>query len=335
MFRRFFNLIAIPAVASLAGVVLYRQALQIAAGRDWQDPLGAFGSLDTEQAVALTASALGVLICVWLAITTVLYAGATAANLPRLASVIAPVMLPHVRMLVDGAVAGAITLTSLSGVTSPTAAQDQVVETVTLDGYTNSDSLTDAGIHTALNRLGTTATRLVNRASAEWHTLQPGESVEQVATRHLAKLMQVNESSLDVGEIRSYRDQVMEANTHLTSIKAGGSILLPSPVDQHTTNPSGNLVNAAASRRSGAGGSWHTVQPGDNLWRLATHKLAAATGLPPQELGHDEITAYWQRLVQANASSLASGDPDLIRPGETLLLPPVFSETPSSRSSVT
>jgi len=52
------------------------------------------------------------------------------------------------------------------------------------------------------------------------------------------------------------------------------------------------------------------VSRGDNLWRIA----ATAAG-------HEDIADYWRRLITANAGLLRSGDPDLIYPGEQIVLP--------------
>jgi nucleoid-associated protein YgaU len=62
------------------------------------------------------------------------------------------------------------------------------------------------------------------------------------------------------------------------------------------------------------------VVRGDNLWAIATEQVAAATGDDPDI---DATRRYWTALVAENRWSLASGDPDVIYPGEVLRLPPV------------
>lgn len=59
------------------------------------------------------------------------------------------------------------------------------------------------------------------------------------------------------------------------------------------------------------------VEPGDSFWSIAEDVVADRLGRPGSE---PEVAAYWGRLVEANRSSLASGDPDLIYPGERMLL---------------
>jgi len=60
-----------------------------------------------------------------------------------------------------------------------------------------------------------------------------------------------------------------------------------------------------------------TVQPGDNLWKISQRHL--------ESLGEDtpRLASYWASVVDTNRSLLRSGNPNLIYPGETVLLPPV------------
>lgn len=65
----------------------------------------------------------------------------------------------------------------------------------------------------------------------------------------------------------------------------------------------------------------HRVEPGEHLWGIAEDVVAGATGRPGTELGAADIAPYWRRLVDANTDRLRSGDPDLIHPGEELVVP--------------
>lgn len=70
----------------------------------------------------------------------------------------------------------------------------------------------------------------------------------------------------------------------------------------------------------------HRVQRGDNLWSVAERHLSDTTGRSAADVSHEELRAYWLRLVEANRSRLSSGDPDLIYPGEVLVLPAVVEQ---------
>jgi nucleoid-associated protein YgaU len=62
---------------------------------------------------------------------------------------------------------------------------------------------------------------------------------------------------------------------------------------------------------------------GDNLWAIARERLAAARSGGSGEPTNREVAEYWMRVVEANRGRLRSGDPDLIYPGEEVILPPV------------
>lgn len=66
----------------------------------------------------------------------------------------------------------------------------------------------------------------------------------------------------------------------------------------------------------------HEVVEGEHLWGLARAAVAEATGRSGSRVAPAEVAAYWVRLIEANPSSLRSGDPDLVHPGEVLTLPP-------------
>lgn len=62
------------------------------------------------------------------------------------------------------------------------------------------------------------------------------------------------------------------------------------------------------------------VRPGDHMWALAEERLATARG---RVVSDCEIAPYWLQVVASNMSRIRSGDPDLIFPGEVLVLPAV------------
>ena len=63
------------------------------------------------------------------------------------------------------------------------------------------------------------------------------------------------------------------------------------------------------------------VRRGDHMWSLSEAHLERVTGRT--DLGEHEIARYWVRVMAENRTRIRSGDPDLIYPGETLVLPPV------------
>ena len=64
----------------------------------------------------------------------------------------------------------------------------------------------------------------------------------------------------------------------------------------------------------------HTVTPGESLWSVAASALAADAA-PGESVTAGAVAAYWPRLHAANRAAIGP-DPDLISPGQRLVLPP-------------
>lgn len=61
--------------------------------------------------------------------------------------------------------------------------------------------------------------------------------------------------------------------------------------------------------------SSHVVQAGDHLWAIAETHLADHLGRAPTDA---EVVPYWQGVIAANPQVT---NPDLIYPGQTLVVP--------------
>lgn len=61
----------------------------------------------------------------------------------------------------------------------------------------------------------------------------------------------------------------------------------------------------------------HRVQPGDHLWGIAEEAVRAAIGRPPSDA---EVDPFWRQVILANPDLV---DPDLIFPGQLVVVPPV------------
>ena len=62
------------------------------------------------------------------------------------------------------------------------------------------------------------------------------------------------------------------------------------------------------------------VRRGDHLWKISARALGT-------DSADSAVAPYWVEVVDVNRPRLLSGDPDLIYPGELILLPAV-SATP-------
>ena len=73
------------------------------------------------------------------------------------------------------------------------------------------------------------------------------------------------------------------------------------------------------------GGSQVVVAKGDHLWRISATHLEAVLD---RAVKTPEISPYWRDVIAVNRATLKSGDPDLIYPGEIVVLPERASEKP-------
>jgi hypothetical protein len=62
----------------------------------------------------------------------------------------------------------------------------------------------------------------------------------------------------------------------------------------------------------------HAVRSGENLWRIARAELVARGNPAPDDA---TIARYWHSVIDTNRSTLRSGNPNLIFPGELVALP--------------
>lgn len=77
-------------------------------------------------------------------------------------------------------------------------------------------------------------------------------------------------------------------------------------------------VPVSAADRGTAESEHVVVMPGDNMWLLAERRLGEMLG---RQAADHEVAPYWLAVIGANRDRVRSGDPDLIFPGEVLVLP--------------
>lgn len=138
-------------------------------------------------------------------------------------------------------------------------------------------------------------------------------------------------------------DPVPEVSPDFTDPETGppaASITVPVPIVAPTPRPPAptspptpeapedeavDPAEAAPEPATQSGQPTHEVAAGENLWVIARAQLLDAGIDAPSDR---DVHAYWVRLIAANLDGLRSGDPDLIFPGETLVLPATDGTTP-------
>lgn len=88
----------------------------------------------------------------------------------------------------------------------------------------------------------------------------------------------------------------------------------------YTPQPAGGVSVGSEASQAGEETTYQVVK-GDNLWTIAAGHLRAA--FPERDVAADEISIYWRQVIEINTPTLRSGDPNLIYPGEQLVLPPI------------
>jgi hypothetical protein len=119
-------------------------------------------------------------------------------------------------------------------------------------------------------------------------------------------------SSSDVPVVRAPPTSTTSpSRPNIASAPAPTSAPSPSPRPVAPSAPVPVPVPPAAART-------YVVRAGDNLWLIAKAEVVRRGGGAATE---GRVAQYWQHVVAANRTTLRSGDPSLIFPGEVVALP--------------
>jgi hypothetical protein len=110
----------------------------------------------------------------------------------------------------------------------------------------------------------------------------------------------------------------IETDQSPTGFAMPGRLFLPIP--QIPVPPIGDPGSVELQTAAPNDASEVVVRAGDHMWSLAEQRLKVVLG---REVSDTEIAPYWLKVVGSNLSRIRSGDPDLIFPGEVLLLPAI------------
>jgi hypothetical protein len=144
-----------------------------------------------------------------------------------------------------------------------------------------------------------------------------GENLWTIARDHLEEAVGGGSGAPTNDEVTAYWAEVKAANQgRLESgdpdvIRTGEKVVLP-PVASAPAGPAQEPRKETST----------PAARGDSLWTIARDHLAAA-GKGSGEPSNRQVAEYWAKVKAANRHRLASGDPDLIEPGERIVLPPV------------
>ncbi|MGQ0823782.1 MAG: LysM peptidoglycan-binding domain-containing protein [Actinomycetota bacterium] len=152
-------------------------------------------------------------------------------------------------------------------------------------------------------------------------TVQRHDSYWAIAERTLGDGLRWREI-LDLNVGRTLPDGTIIAVGDET-LHTGWVLLLPfdATVDAAGTQPSNESVALTPNASDLA---TVTVERGDNLWTIAEQRLEVDLDRAPSD---SEVAPYWRQVVDANQDRYVQpGNPNLIHPGQILVLPPTGHE---------
>lgn len=303
-------------VAQLIAVVAMAVGVIAAIGLpavEWADVLGWLRRHPPELVAAAVVQLAMLVTAWWVLASTTLYLAARALRLPRAVGAIEWVTLPAVRRMADRAAAVSLMgSTVVGGAVGPAVAVESsdppptpaAAETVEVDGPLE-PALPPPSVGDPLAAAG------------------DGGGGQQPAAAS------GNEPSDAAGDTDQDRDSNRDrdgdgdpgARRSQGEPDARSEALAPPSPDG--PDPADKLDDDLA-----VAGERYRVQPGDHLWAIAKQALSDAWGRAPSV---EEVDGYWRELIAANRDRLTSGDPDLIYPGEHLVVPDVHADPDPSK----
>lgn len=152
-----------------------------------------------------------------------------------------------------------------------------------------------------------------DRERVDWLAIGP---VRRAVEAVLAASMMVNTAGPALAAADPVPVVTVETRETLTAVDPA---YIPVPAGPGPTSPTTDPEEPSPPAEDPATGPAEVVvTPGDHLWKLAAERVGQSLGREPAD---SDIAPYWVRVVEANRDRIRSGDPDLIFPGEVIVLP--------------
>lgn len=316
----------LAAVVSASGggvVALHRLGERPYFHVDWSSLGGWLAVTAPEDALVAGVRVLALGVTWWVLGSTVLYVAARATRLPAALRAVECATLPAVRRLADRAVAVTLASSSVLGVSAPAVAADRdtpavlstaalvQVDDIASQGAGGRVEVDDyaPGVGGELPRFGEMAP-----SDPPGFPLPIPEAPAPVSAPPVAALPAEPERGQQAGEASG----LLEADGDAGGEAARQAVAETGPADESAEERTADASRSDHLREPSMAPDRYTVTPGDHLWGIAEQALADPLGRTPSS---GELLGYWRQVLAANSSRLASGDPDLIFPGEVIDLP--------------
>ncbi len=154
------------------------------------------------------------------------------------------------------------------------------------------------------------ARRLVDRTAATSLTISLlGTPMVPALATDPTVVFEPSSDGIPVPHVRVIEAAPTDESTQATPAPLTEPLATVAPPKPSQTAPS--FVTPAAD---------HLVVSGDNLRTIAARHVEDRLGPNPETR---LVSGYWLGLIEANRGTLRSGDPNLIYPGELIILPPI------------
>lgn len=300
--------------AEVAAVVLLLRLGSAGWARvDWGDPVGWLATAPPGDAVVAVLRLVALAGAAWLAASTALAVAARLSRVPAAVRAVDLVTLPTVRRLADRAVAVALTTgTLVAPAGMAVAAPAPVVAPAEVTGIGTGAAAGPAGPSGPVGPSGASwspgsaalgGTPLA--VPVAWPGLPPAgpSSATAAPTPGTPAPEPVPDSTAPGAEPAAS----VPPAPRVDPAQGPGAPAAPA------TEPGSPTVEGAEIV--------HVVVAGDSLWDLARGRVAAAAGVDPAAVADRDVHAYWVRVLDANRDRIPSSDPDIIRPGDRVVLP--------------
>jgi hypothetical protein len=270
-------------------VVLHRMGSLPWLRVDATDLGGWLATTAPEDVLAAVLRLVALVCALWLLGSTVLYAVARLSRLPHLIAAVEWATLPVVRRAIDRSIAVALSATTVVAMSPPLAHAVEAPPAASADGA--AVRVTQAAAAPAGQLTAALVVPPAFPSPAAVPFLEPAERLPEPA---------VTPPANRGASPRAVTPAPTPAASALLAGVERSTPELAAPATQQVI---------------------HRVARGENLWVIASARLASATGRSVADLPGAEVHAYWRRVLAANAGLLRSGDPDVVFPGEPVVLP--------------
>lgn len=306
---------------------------------DWSDPVGWARTADTTDLLAATGRLAGLGLAAWLLVATLASLARRAVPAWREVQALDALSLPVVRRMLDRLLAVSFGASALLGPAATAASASPTLDPVAPASDGRSDAgaalvvvgddggvtvLPEAGAVTAAPPRALVASGFPFRSEVE-----PTRDASRVADETLVVRAPdpVQQPSTTIPPIpptpAPTPNRSVPAEPRSPAASTTSAPTTPDPATPHSAAAPTEAPTPAATAPSRTPEvARYTIRPGDSLWLVAERHVAAShdTGATP---GEREVARYWVRLIEANRSTLRSGNPGLVYAGEIIVLPPL------------